>query len=90
MKFLDAGVTVFFQEKGSISFPKQKKPLETLDFQRHYAMMLRKVRDSNPRTSYPVTAFRVRPVRPLRQLSKKKDIAFQEVKKVGKATFFAL
>ena len=30
---------------------------------------LRKVRDSNPRTSYPVTAFRVRPVRPLRQLS---------------------
>ena len=89
MKFLDAGVTVFFQEKGSISYPK-KKPLETLDFQRHYAMMLRKVRDSNPRTSSPVTAFRVRPVRPLRQLSKKKDIAFQEVKKVGKATFFAL
>lgn len=50
MKFLDAGVTVFFQEKGSISCPKQKKPLETLDFQRHYAMMLRKVRDSNHST----------------------------------------
>ena len=29
----------------------------------------RKVRDSNPRNSYPFTAFRVRPVRPLRQLS---------------------
>ena len=80
----------FFKKKGLYRTRNKKKPLETLDFQRHYAMMVRKVRDSNPRTSYPVTAFRVRPVRPLRQLSKKKDIAFQEVKKVGKATFFAL
>ena len=79
----------FFKKKG-LYRTRKKKPLETLDFQRLYAMMVRKVRDSNPRTSYPVTAFRVRPVRPLRQLSKKKDIAFQEVKKVGKATFFAL
>ena len=31
--------------------------------------LLRKVRDSNPRNSYPFTAFRVRPDRPLRQLS---------------------
>ena len=32
-------------------------------------LMWRKERDSNPRNSYPFTAFRVRPVRPLRHLS---------------------
>ena len=31
--------------------------------------MLRRERDSNPRNSYPFTAFRVRPDRPLRHLS---------------------
>ena len=32
-------------------------------------LSLRKKRDSNPRNSYPFTAFRVRPVRPLRHFS---------------------
>lgn len=36
----------------------------------HYLFLPRKARDSNPRYSYPYTAFRVRPIRPLWQLSK--------------------
>ena len=46
MKSLDADVTVFFIENESIMGLKKRMPLETLDFQRHYAMRLRKEIDA--------------------------------------------
>ena len=52
---------------------------------------LRKERDSNPRYSYPYTAFRVRPDRPLRHLSEcgcKGSVFFADNQK--KSIFFAL
>ena len=36
---------------------------------RCFVILWRRKRDSNPRNSYPFTAFRVRPVRPLRHFS---------------------
>ena len=47
MKFLDVSVTVFFSLKNeSIMGLKKRVPLETLDFQRQYAMRLRKEIDA--------------------------------------------
>ena len=59
---------------------QQVKIKKTRDLMTNLLFFLqRKERDSNPRNSYPFTAFRVRPVRPLRHLSFMNTLQIQDM-----------